>query len=218
MNTFVQQSGISAVLMYINRMLVKIGDQTNGEFPISPKIGAICIGVASCVFAFFGALVVRFLGRKTICVVGCFGMGVAHCTAGIALLKGWYMIVFCSMIGYIAFFNSTLGNVAFIYTAEVAVDSAAGIALAVQFVHMTQISFSVEYMIGGFLKVHGTFLYFGTICIIGGIFSMIFIKETKGLTDLEKKNLYSPDSAEHKQIETEQTEGNNAETEMAERN
>merc|ERR1711997_362107 len=65
--------------------------------------------------------------------------------------------------------------------------------IGVQFLHIVQISSTVEYMIGGFLQVHGTFLYFGVICIIGGIFSMIFVKESKGLTDFEKKNLYTPE-------------------------
>ena len=46
--------------------------------------------------------------------------------------------------------------------------------------------------------MHGSFFYFGIICIIGGIFSIIFVKETRGLNDIEKKNLYSPVYAESK--------------------
>ena len=41
---------------------------------------------------------------------------------------------------------------------------------------------------------------------------MIFVKETKGLTDLEKKTLYNP-----MRVEVEQTE-RNLESEMTERN
>ena len=216
-HTFVQQSGISAVLMYINRMLVKINDQTGGDFPISPLMGAYCVGIASCIFAFVGALVVKCMGRKMTFVVGFFGMGFSHILAGIALLKSWYLIGFLSMILYIAFFNSTVGNVAFIYTAEVAVDSAAGITLSVQFFNMIIITSTVEYMIGGFFQVHGTFMYFGTWCIVAGIFCTIFVKETKGLTDLEKKNLYSPAELPPTRIETEGTD-RNLETEMTERN
>ena len=47
---------------------------------------------------------------------------------------------------------------------------------------------------------------------------MIFVKETKGLTDLEKKNLYSPKELAPDRIETEGTERNNLETEMTDRN
>ena len=92
---------------------------------------------------------------------------------------------------FLAFFNLTVGNITFIYTAEVAVDKAAGIALAFQFVSMTQISLTVEYMIDGFFQVHGTFLYFGTICLVGCLFSWCCLKETRGLTDIQKKSLFS---------------------------
>ena len=117
-------------------MLAKIGDQTGGEFPISPYAGAASIGIVSCIFAFVGAPVVKFMDRKTIFVMGCFGMGFSHILAGLAILKRWYLIAFFSMLSYFAFFNCTVGNITFIYTAEVAVDSAAGIAIAVQFINM----------------------------------------------------------------------------------
>ena len=151
LHTFVRQSGINAVVMYISRILIKIDDQTGGDFPISPLIGAYCVGVSTCIFAFMGALVVKLLGRKMIFVVGFFGMGFSHITAGIALIKSWYLVGFFSMISFIAFFDSMVGSVVFIYTAEVAVDSATGITLFVQFANMTWISFTTEYMIGGFL-------------------------------------------------------------------
>jgi hypothetical protein len=37
----------------------------------------------------------------------------------------------------------------------------------------------------------GTFLFFGIISLSGAIFTIIFLKETKNLTDGEKKLLYS---------------------------
>ena len=202
--------------MYFNRMLVKLDEQTGGDFPISPLMGTYCVGIACCIFAFLGVIVIKFFGRRTIYIVGCFGMGFSHVVAGIALLKNQYLIGFSCIILYIVFFQLTIGNVTYIYTAEVAVDSAAGVALAVQFVNMTLISFTTEYMIA-ILQVHGTFLYFGTFCIIGGILSILFVKETKGLTDLERKNLYCPAKILPNRIEIEPTE-RNLETELTERN
>ena len=117
------------ITMYVNRLLVKMSEQTNGEFPITPAVGGNCVGIASCVFSFLAALLVKFVGRKMIMVIGCFGMGFSHITAGIALMKTWYLIGFLSMIAYISLFNLTMANVSFLYTAEVAVDSAAGIAI-----------------------------------------------------------------------------------------
>ena len=65
--------------------------------------------------------------------------------------------------------------------------------------------------------MHGTFLYFGVICIIGGIFSMIFVKETKGLTDFEKKNLYTPEDMITKRTEADLSGRKYLETELTER-
>jgi hypothetical protein len=40
---------------------------------------------------------------------------------------------------------------------------------------------------------HGLFFLFGSVTLLGAIFIAVFIKETKGLTDLEKKSLYIPE-------------------------
>jgi hypothetical protein len=36
----------------------------------------------------------------------------------------------------------------------------------------------------------GTFIVFSTITLFGGLFCCIFMKETRGLSDVEKKELY----------------------------
>ena len=71
--------------------------------------------------------------------------------------------------------------------------------------------------LGSLVQVHGTFLYFGVICIIGGIFSMIFVKETKGLTDFEKKNLYTPDDIKSKRNEADLSGRKYLEAELSDR-
>lgn len=40
---------------------------------------------------------------------------------------------------------------------------------------------------------HGMFILIGVITLIGAIFIAICVKETKGLSDLQKKSLYYPD-------------------------
>ena len=88
------------------------------------------IGVASCVFSLLGIIVIKYLGRKVIFVIGNLGMGLSHISAAVCLLNEWYLAAFVSITLFVAFFNLSVGNVTFIYTAEVAVDKAAGIALA----------------------------------------------------------------------------------------
>ena len=86
MNTFTQQSGIAMITMYVGRLLSKLADQTDGQFPISPAVGGNCIGIASCVFSFLAAPLVKYVGRKWIMVIGCLGMGSSHIMAGVSLM------------------------------------------------------------------------------------------------------------------------------------
>jgi hypothetical protein len=48
-------------------------------------------------------------------------------------------------------------------------------------------------MVNSFMGPHGMFFFFGTVTLVGAIFIALFVKETKGLTDLEKKSLYFPE-------------------------
>ena len=50
-------------------------------------------------------------------------------------------------------------------------------------------------MINSALKVYGSIWIFSAVTFTGFIFCIIFVKETRGLSDLEKKSLYSPVSS-----------------------
>ena len=51
-------------------------------------------------------------------------------------------------------------------------------------------------MINSELQIYGSIWYFGVLTLIGFFFCLFFVKETRGLTDLEKKTLYSPKSSD----------------------
>ena len=71
-------------------------------------------------------------------------------------------------------------------------DAGMGLAVASQFINLTLISFTFEYMIASELQVHGSIWYFSAFCLLGFFFILFIVKETRGLSDLEKKTLYSP--------------------------
>ena len=56
----------------------------------------------------------------------------------------------------------------------------------------TILSFTFEYMINSELKVYGTLWLFAVITFIGFIFCVVYVRETLGLSDFEKKSIYSP--------------------------
>jgi hypothetical protein len=44
----------------------------------------------------------------------------------------------------------------------------------------------------------GTFLFYASVTIFGFFFILVFVKETSGLTDKQKKQLYWPKKTENK--------------------
>ena len=63
-------------------------------------------------------------------------------------------------------------------------------------------------MMNSSLEVHGSIWYFSGLTAIGCLFMICFVRETRGLTDLQKKTLYSPKNVEIEDI-VEMTAANN---------
>lgn len=76
--------------------------------------------------------------------------------------------------------------------AETTVDSANGLGITVLFTWASILGLTFEYMIFGPMGPHGTFWFFAVICLIGFFWIWIVLKETRGLSNLEKKTLYAP--------------------------
>ena len=85
LNVFNQQSGIGILTVYATRLLILIHEQTNNEFPISPLVGTIIIGVACALFAILGAIIVKFVGRRKILIIGSAAMAICMTTVGLGI-------------------------------------------------------------------------------------------------------------------------------------
>lgn len=119
---------------------------------------------------------------------------------GLSVLEQWNMTAFISINLFIASFQLSQGSTAWLYVPEVCVDAGTGLAVAAQFINLTLISFTFEFMMNSALEVHGSIWYFAGLTSIGFLFVLLFVRETRGLTDLEKKTLYSPKNVEIEQI------------------
>ena len=112
--------------------------------------------------------------------------------AGLSIKESWNLAAFIMIILFVIAFQLSQGAYAWLYVPEVCVDSATGLAVASQFINLTVISLTFEYMINSVLKVFGTIWYYSAFCFLGFLFCLVFIRETRGLTDLQKKTVYSP--------------------------
>ena len=113
---------------------------------------------------------------------------------GYAAIKEENILSFVSLCAF--FMSSTLSQavINWLYIAEVTVDAASGFCVAGKAINLLIVSFSFEYMINSPLQIHGTIWYYSTVTFVGFLFCLFFVKETMGLTENEKKTLYSPKS------------------------
>jgi hypothetical protein len=94
---------------------------------------------------------------------------------------------------FILSFQFSQGPIAWMYAAEVAVDTALGLCVLALFLSLLEKAITMEFMVHSAMGAPGMFFILGGVTLIGAIFVQIWIKETKGLTDLEKKQLYMPE-------------------------
>ena len=139
-------------------------------------------------------LTIQMFGRRTILITGYGVMAVALFFCGLSAFKGWDLEAFIALCLFIGTFEITQGSVAWLYIPEVTVDAAAGFATGAQFVNLMLITFTFEFMINSPMQIYGTIWYFGGMTFLGFLFCVCFVRETRGLTDIEKKMLYSPKS------------------------
>ena len=70
LNCFNQLSGINAINVYANRLLVKMEEEGDGSFPITPLTGTYIVGLSNAIPAIFMIAGINWLGRKTIYMAG----------------------------------------------------------------------------------------------------------------------------------------------------
>lgn len=91
------------------------------------------------------------------------------------------------------------------YAAEVAVDTALGLCILAMFASLLEKAITMEVMVHSSMGPHGMFIFLGIITLFGAVFICVFVKETKGLSDLQKKSLYIPEDLLEYKVD-EQTE------------
>lgn len=79
------------------------------------------------------------------------------------------------------------------YAAEVAVDTALGLCVLALFLSLLEKAITMEFMVHSAMGAPGMFFILGGVTLLGSAFIQIFVKETKGLSDKQKKQLYMPE-------------------------
>jgi sugar porter (SP) family MFS transporter len=113
---FNQFSGINAIMYYAPRIF-----EMSGLAKDTALLQAISIGVTNLLFTMLGVSIIDKFGRRTLLIVGSFGMIFFLGLTAIAFflkIQGGYMVML-SLVGFIAFFAFSQGAVIWVFISEI---------------------------------------------------------------------------------------------------
>ena len=188
---FQQQTGLDGIMIYSNTIFAQMAEK--GAISITAKQGSYMVGCVNWLGAILAPIPLSFFGRKTLLFWGQIAMGISLVMTGIFQQLDMSIPIIISLCIFITSFQFSQGPIAWMYAAEVAVDTALGLCILALFLSLLEKAITMEFMVHSRMGPHGMFYLLGGITLVGAVFVAIFIKETKGLSDYEKKTLYMPE-------------------------
>lgn len=85
---------------------------------------------------------------------------------------------------FIMSFQLSQGPIAWMYAGEVATDTGLGLAILALYASLLEKAITMEFMVHSkSFGPQGMFLFLGGVTLVGAVFILIFVKETRGLED-----------------------------------
>lgn len=163
-------------------------DQGSG---FNPRTGTYMISIVNLVASFCAIITVRTFGRRPLLKYGHFSIGVAHVLVGTFTILGFDIGTLVSICLFIFVYQNSSGPIAWLYASETCVDVALGVVIQTLWFTVLVLSLITEPLMNSALQPAGVFYLFGFFSFIATCFVHSYIRETKGLSDKEKKSLYS---------------------------
>ncbi len=181
---FNQLSGINAIMYYAPRIF-----EMTGLSKDSALLQAISIGVTNMVFTLLAIQVIDRFGRRTLLIIGSFGMVVFLGLAAQAFFTGdfgGYLVMVC-LIGFIAFFAFSQGAVIWVFISEIFPNkvrsSGQTLGSGTHWVMAALVSWTFPVVVEGSpLGGAYAFAIFSVIMLLHLIFAWKVLPETKGQT------------------------------------
>lgn len=184
---FQQWCGINVIFNYAQEIFMSAG------FGVSDVLLNIVItGITNVIFTVIAMYFVDKWGRKVLLLLGAFGLTLIYALMGAAYyfhISGFFLLVIVVLA--IACYAMTLAPVMWIVISEIYPNKIRGIAMSVATFALWTACFILTYtfpLLNKGLGAAGTFWLYGLICLMGGIFVMRSVPETKGKTLEELEN------------------------------
>ncbi|HRH61062.1 MAG TPA: sugar porter family MFS transporter, partial [Chitinophagaceae bacterium] len=179
---FSQVTGINAIMYYAPEIFKAAGDASS-----SALLQTVLVGAVNLLFTLVAIKYVDKAGRKKLLLIGIAGMALCLLAVGAAfyfnLIEGY--LVLTAILAYIAFFEISLGPLAFVVIAEIFPNRIRGRAMSITIFALWTAVFLVSQTFPMLLHGIGAGLTFW-IYMIMAVFAFVFvwkmIPETKGKT------------------------------------
>lgn len=187
---FHELTGENAIMLYSTEIFRKMIGNQDGSV-IEPRVATVVIGVFNFLAHFPAIYVVKKLPRRYILISGHLLTALCHIFIGAFAASsnngGVIVMVAIFMVVYVI----ANGPIVWLYVSEIVVDTALGVCLFTLWSAILMLSLFTGPLMDSFLRPEGVFWILGISQLGGAWFSFRNVKETQGLNDLEKKELYS---------------------------
>ena len=178
---FHEVAGINVIYQYSSQIYIDMKAK-------NPRLGTIILGIDAIVFGFTSIIVIRKLKRKTIFIGGHIGVGISWLLVAYFNYVGNSLGIIIGMNMFMLFYINSSGPLAWTYAAETCVDAAIGIVIMCIYVNVIYLAIICPIILA--YNPNYVFIGMSLLSFVGAVFCWIYMKETKGLTDKEKKEIY----------------------------
>lgn len=147
----------------------------------------------------------KWFGRKLLVLVGQFAMAISLGLFVLFTVLDNTVLIKIMVFIYTFFFEIGIGPILVLYLAEILPEKAMSVAMFMNWALVICITFLTPILMEW--SAEGTFAIFAGCCLVGGVFVMFFMKETKGKTKEEVARLYSGVNSKYDQLEKEELLG-----------
>ncbi len=176
-----QWSGINVIFNYAEEIY------RNAGYGVSDILFNIVItGTVTLVFTFIAIFTVDRVGRRALMLLGCAGIGLSHILIGVAYtvgLKGLYVLVFT--LCTIGCYGMSLAPVTWVLISEIFPNRIRGAAVSIAVSSLWIACFILTFtfpILNKSLGTAKTFWAYAGVCLLGFIFILVRVPETKGKT------------------------------------
>ena len=166
-------------------------EENGSNSMFGPKRGTFAIGFAGIIGCMLSIFTIKRYKRKTIMVCSQLMFAFLHSLVGISCLQKDNFLMLVGIFLFVLVYLNTSGPLAWVYAAETTTDAGLSFCLFTLYLDVLILSFICPVLMQpNIIGPEGMFFIFGFISLIGAAFCAYYVKETKGLSDKQKKSLY----------------------------